>query len=360
MREKIWIDLDNTPHVPFFEPIISSLREKSVPTIVTARDAFQVHQLAESKGLKCKKIGKHYGKNKLMKGVGLIYRALQLAPYILKEKPILGISHGARSQLILGKILHIPTLLIEDYEYCEFPWIMRSNYVMAPNVIPENALPVKKEHIIRYSGIKENVYAWNLNPDPNLLKKFDITTSEIMVTVRPPATEAHYHNPESEDLFVNFMNRACLSPHTKVILLPRNRRQATTIRKQWPEWFQSGKTQIPTDAIDGLNLIWYSDLVVSGGGTMNREAAALEVPVYSIFRGHIGAVDRQLCKEGKLILIESLEDVREKIRITKRLHRPINETTSRATFNQVVSGILNLYHSLLPGRVTTPIPMEMH
>ena len=51
---------------------------------------------------------------------------------------------------------------------------------------------------------------------------------------------------------------------------------------------------------------------------MNREAAALGVPVYSIFRGKIGAVDRQLQREGKLTLIGRIEDVQTRIRLESR------------------------------------------
>src|SRR5437762_9318457 len=90
------------------------------------------------------------------------------------------------------------------------------------------------------------------------------------------------------------------------------------MKDQSPHWFTGSKVVIPEKVVDGLNLLWHSDLVVSGGGTMNREAAALGVPVYSVFRGKIGAVDRNLQAEGRLILIESLEDVDHKIILKRR------------------------------------------
>ena len=117
IRPKIWIDLDNTPHVPFFEPIMEELVERGYPLLVTARDAFQVCELADKKGLSYIKVGRHHGKNRAMKAAGLIVRSMELAPVVLREKPVLGVSHGARSQLLLGNWLRIPTLLIEDYEY---------------------------------------------------------------------------------------------------------------------------------------------------------------------------------------------------------------------------------------------------
>ena len=135
------------------------------------------------------------------------------------------------------------------------------------------------------------------------------------------------------------MERACQVPQARVVLLPRNQRQGEFIRSRWPRWFEGGKSVIPKRALDGLNLIWHSDLVVSGGGTMNREAAALGVPVYSIFRGTIGAVDRQLSAEGRLVLITSVDDVSRLIALGKRERKPLAEVTSKRTLLQIVDAI---------------------
>ena len=346
-KPKIWVDLDNTPHVPFFEPVLEELQARGFPLLITTRDAFQVCELADQKGMQYVRIGRHYGKNRLMKGAGLVYRALQLAPVVIREKPALAVSHGARSQLILSNWLRIPSVLIEDYEYCQFPLMMKPTWLMAPDVIPDAALCLTNGKVRKYPGIKEDVYAWKLHPDPDVLKELGLTESDLVVTVRPPATEAHYHNPEGEKLFEAFMIRACQTPLTRVVLLPRNKKQAEVIRQRWPAWFKNNKTVIPKSAIDGLNLIWHSDLVVSGGGTMNREAAAIGVPVYSIFRGSIGAVDRYLEQSGRLFLVESTEDVAQKIRLEKRARKPLAETTSRKTMVHIVDAIEELAESAL-------------
>jgi predicted glycosyltransferase len=338
-KPKIWIDLDNTPHVPFFEPILEELRARGYPVLVTARDAFQVCDLADKKGISYTRIGRHHGKHRLVKGAGLAYRAAQLAPIILKEKPALAVSHGSRAQILLSNFLKVPTLLIEDYEYSQFPPLMRPTWIMAPEVIPNSSLRGKNGHVRKYPGIKEDVYAWKLSPDSQPLRELGVRDSDLVITVRPPATEAHYHNPESEELFRIFMERACRTPGVKLILLPRNRKQAETIKSRWPNWFQADKTVIPGWAMDGLNLIWHSDLVVSGGGTMNREAAALGVPVYSIFRGSIGAVDKHLQSQERLIMVETPQDVGSKIKLVRRRRGPVAEVTSRTTLRSVVDCI---------------------
>lgn len=313
----IWVDLDNTPHVPFFRPIIQELRGRGYEVVVTARDAFQVLELAKQMGVACTKIGRHYGKNRIMKVTGLFFRAIQMATLIGKKKPVLAISHGSRSQIILSNVLRIPSLLIEDYEFAKFPPLMRPSWRMIPEIIPHDSVESGHSRLLTYPGIKEDVYVPKFTPDSSVLDELGAVETDIIVTVRPPATEAHYHNPESEKLFAAVMGRLHGLPQVLTVLLPRNSRQSEEIKKQWPQYFVDGRVVIPK-ALDGLNLIWHSDLVVSGGGTMNREAAALGVPVYSTFRGTIGAVDKHLEEEGRLILLTSEADVRDKLHICKR------------------------------------------
>jgi len=317
-RKRIWIDLDNTPHVPFFRPIIRELRERDWDVLVTVRDAFQACELADRYGMSYIKVGSHHGKNKLLKLAGLIYRTLQMIPVVAKDRPVLAVSHGSRSQIMLANLLDIPSVLIEDYEFARFLPIMRPRWAIAPELIPGDTLPADIRRVLKYPGIKEDVYVPFFKPDAGILKALGIVNGDIVATVRPPATEAHYHNPESEELFHVAVEKLLAHPNVRIILLPRNQRQAEWIRKKWPGWFLNGRVIVPGHVVDGLNVLWHSDLVISGGGTMNREAAALGVPVYSIFRGKIGAVDRHLAQSHRLTLIESVEDLDRKLRIERR------------------------------------------
>src|SRR5262249_16929776 len=151
--------------------------------------------------------------------------------------------------------------------------------------------------------------------DASILAELGLDENRIIVTLRPPANEAHYRSPESDTLLASTMALLDRHPETQIVLLPRSDRQCVELQEAWPELFASGRIMIPRRAVDGLNLMWHSDVVISGGGTMNREAAALGVPVYSIFRGSIGAVDRYLAAEGRLTLLESAEDVERKLLI---------------------------------------------
>jgi hypothetical protein len=315
-RVKVWIDLDNTPHVPFFIPVMRELERRGHRVVLTARDAFQVCELADHKGLHYVQIGRHHGKNRVAKVMGLVWRSCQLASFCLWHRPDIALSHGARSQIMLCNLLGIPTILISDYEHSKTPLLMHPKWEIVPDSLPDHGL--HSTRVRKYRGIKEDVYAPDFKPDRSLLDLLGLRLEDRVVTVRPPATEAHYHNPEAEVLLERLMERICRTPGMKAVLLPRNKAQEQSLRASNPEWFANGTTVVPQKAVDGLNLLWFSDLVVSGGGTMNREAAALGVPVYSIFRGKTGAVDARLEKDGRLIMVRSPEEVNDKIAFDPR------------------------------------------
>jgi len=318
-KHTVWIDVDNSPHVPFFKPIIDELEKRGYRGVISARDCFQVCGLANLFKLRYRKIGRHYGKNKILKVLGTIYRALQLLPFAYREKPTIAVSHGSRSQLIASSILRIPVVLIFDYEYAKALPLITPTWTMAPEVIQSIGIVFDKKHLLRYPGIKEDVYVPAHQPEVGIREQFGISNEDILVTIRPPATEAHYHNPEAELLFVEVLEAIGKHQNSRMVILPRNeKRQTEWIKNNWLDWFQERKIIIPEHVVNGLDLMWHSDLVVSGGGTMNREAAALGVPVYTIFRGKIGAVDRYLSNEGRLTLLKSVEDVKTKITVEHR------------------------------------------
>lgn len=317
--KKIWIDLDNSPHVPFFSPMIKEFEKRGHTVFVSARDAYQVTDLVDLFGVDCVRVGKHFGKHKVMKVLGVLDRAARLLPYVLNEKPDLALSHGSRSQLLASYGARVPSIIIMDYEHAHqnLLWV-NPTWVICPEIIPDDAIKISKRHIRRYRGIKEDVYAPSMKLQPDTRSRLGVADDEILVTIRPPATEAHYHRPESDVLFDGVMEHLSHDPKVRMVLLPRNARQAEDLKTRFASLLQSRKAILPEHVIDGLNLIWYSDFVVSGGGTMNREAAALGVPVYSIFRGKIGSVDTYLAEHGRLVLLEDVDGAKRKLRIVKR------------------------------------------
>lgn len=340
--KKVWIDLDNTPHIPFFKPIINELKRRGYDCVLTARDAYQVLDLANRFGLKYKRIGHHYGKNKLLKVLGTLIRSIEMIPYIIMNRPALAVSHGSRTQLVVSHLLGIPSLTLIDYEHTQGLVVIKPTYLMVPNVIPLASFGEKTKNISQYPGIKEDVYVVSYNPNPAIIKELKINENKILITIRPPATEAHYFCRASEELFEASMKYLLQVNETQLILLPRNNNQEEFIRQAWPHPVESGKIIIPDHAVNGLDLMWYSDLVISGGGTMNREAAALGVPVYSIFRGTIGAVDQYLSKQGRLILLEQPSDLQSKLKLDRRDKNRSLGQKDKAALYTIVNKIENI------------------
>jgi predicted glycosyltransferase len=319
VQKKIWIDLDNSPHVPFFVPIIPELQARGFEVFLTARDSYQVVELLKFYGIQARIIGKHYGKLKILKFLGTAWRAVSLAYAVRKENIDLSVSHGSRGCMLASALLGKETIAIIDYEHTSKVSVSRMKlWVIHPEIIPLDYSSVDGKRYLKYPGIKEDVYLPSFHPDPQLRSRLGIAPDELLVTVRPPATEAHYHNPEAEGLLTATLKKFSKMQGARVLLLPRNKNQEKELRAAWPSEIASGKIVIPAHVEDGMNLIWNSDLVVSGGGTMNREAAAMGVPVYSIFRGAIGAVDRFLESQGRLVLLENVEQVQTKIRAVRR------------------------------------------
>jgi uncharacterized protein len=343
-QKKIWIDLDNSPHVPFFRPIIKKLQEINYKVFVTARDAYQVRELVEFYGVSANIVGRHYGKHKLWKTLGTCWRAVELTRIIHKEKPDLALCHGSRALLLVSNFLRIPSVILADYGFtAEVPFI-KPTWLMMPSIVGEEEMELgAQKGIISYPGIKEDVYLGSLEPDQTLRTRLGIGADDLLITVRPPATEAHYHNPEADTLLSEVLDRCVKEPSVRILLLPRNGRQEKQLRMALTDHIARKQILIPERVEDGLNLIWNSDLVISGGGTMNREAAALGVPVYSIFRGKLGAVDAYLAREGRLVLLTSPDDVKTKLRIARRqkLLEP-RERSGSATLDVIVRYIISI------------------
>jgi len=306
---QIWIDLANSPHVPFFRSLTDELRNRNHEIVFTARDFAETVELAAAAGFVVDVIGGHGGGKLSGKAGNLIQRGLALARWGRGRKLDLALSHNSYSQILAARALSLKTVTLMDYEHqpANHLAFRLATRIILPRAFPEAALkrfgaaPVK---VRRYDGLKEDVYLGGFQPDPefaNTLLNLGIRTNDLLVTVRPPASEALYHRFTNE-LFDELLKR--LLTTAKVVLLPRNESQRKTYRSGY-----GPNLILPDRPIDGANLIAHSDLVVSAGGTMNREAAVLGTPAASIYLGEWAAVDQQLVEEGRLRRIATLEDI---------------------------------------------------
>ena len=318
-KRKIWIDLDNSPHVPFFLPIIRRLREEGHRVEISARDCFQTCELLDLAGIDYQKIGRHYGRSPIRKVLGLLVRSAQLYRFGRRKDFSVAVSHGSRALILAAKALSIANINMFDYEYSIFGLGIDNvpTKQILPAAITDDLLPrrIDPGRVVKFQGFKEEVYVSEFRPDPDFINRAGFDDQKVIALLRPPATEANYHDPQSELLFQRVIELMLAHPNTLLVLLPRTSKQATALA----QLKKAGENRIvlPNKALDGLNLVWHSDLVISGGGTMNREAAFLGVPAYSIFTGQTSAVDKALIRQNKIVLISNEAQVAE-IKIEKR------------------------------------------
>jgi len=325
-KPAIWIDVDNSPHVPLFAPVIRHFRSNDVTVLLTARDHSQTIELLDLHGFSgtYTVVGTHAGGSKLKKIAGLVSRASQLARFIKKSgvKPAVAVSHGSRSMVLAARWLKIPVITMYDYEHTE-TWIFNrfSTRVLVPEMIRNEALDaigLKPGRRVKYPGLKEEIYLHYFSPTTNFRKKlavelgFAITDATVLAVLRPPATTANYHDPKSEEIFDAILKRINGSENTLAVIVPRTSEQRHEVEQLLERGRYSKKRLIVLKhAVNGLDLADAADLMISGGGTMNREAALLGVPVYSIFSGRLGSIDAQMESDGRINFIRERSQIED-------------------------------------------------
>jgi len=341
MKDTIWVDLDNSPHVPLFIPIINELKLRNYHVIITARDFAQTYQLLKKTDLSYKIIGKHYGKSKIAKLWGTFFRCLQLIRYIRKNKKniLLSLSHGSRSQVIASRLLSIPSYCGMDYEHTESHIFSKFSFkIWIPTFLSAQAIKdigIDEKKVIRYPGYKEEFYIKDFVPNLDFKKLNSIPENKILVVLRPPASQANYHNEASEKILDHLVNKLIASENTYTLFLPRTSDQRIKFAS-----LNSSHFVVLKDVLDGLNLAFYSDLLISGGGTMNREAALLGTPVYSIFSGELGDLDADMEKKGMITFLRSIEDVDSIVKIVPKSENKTNYQVNPDIVNILLNKIL--------------------
>jgi uncharacterized protein len=308
---RIWIDLTNSPHVLVMRPLIEIMRGDGHEVEVTARDFAQTLELCERFGIACTAVGRHRGGRLAAKGLGLVSRSAALVRWARGRNFDIAVGHGSNDISVAAKLLRIPSATAFDYEFANAQHQVNCRLcriVMVPEVIPPERLArfgATPRKLRRYAGLKEEYYLADFQPDKAVLGELGLTRERPLVVVRTPPEVSLYHRFENP-LFRQLLERLA-AEEAQTVVLPRTRTQREEIARL-------GAFTIPERAVDAQSLVAFSDLVVSAGGTMNREAVALGTPVYTTFEGRLGAVDEALLREGRL---RKLGDPRE-IRVERR------------------------------------------
>ncbi len=293
---RIWIDLTNSPHVLVMRPLIDAMREDGHEVEVTARDFAQTLELCARFEISHTAIGRHRGGRLAAKGLGLASRSLALVRWARGRRFDVAMGHGSNDISVAAALLGIPSATAFDYEWAKVQHQVNcrlARAVVVPDAIPpERLFPYGAKGKIRaYQGLKEEYYLAGFEPDDAVFAELGLDAARPLVVVRTPPEVSLYHRFENP-LFPRILEHLARQD-AQAVVLPRTAAQREEIARL-------GDFVVPERAVDAQSLVALADLVVSAGGTMNREAVALGTPVYTTFEGRLGAVDEALLREGRL------------------------------------------------------------
>jgi len=300
---RVWVDLTNSPHPLVLRPIVERLRAAGHEVEITARDFAQTVALARRLGLEPTVIGRHRGAARGAKALGLASRSAALARWARPKRFDLALGHGSNDVSVAAALLRIPSATMFDYEWAAVQHHVNCRLARAV-VVPETIPPQRLERygargkVRAYAGLKEEYYLADFEPDARVIADLGLDSGRPIAVVRTAPEVSLYHRFRNE-LFAGVLERL---RGEQVVVLPRTDAQRA-------ELAATGGFIVPEQAIDAQSLIAAADLVISAGGTMNREAVALGTPVWSTFEGRLGAVDEQLIAEGRLRLLERPDQV---------------------------------------------------
>lgn len=319
---RIWIDLTAPAHPVVFRPLLARLRARGHELLVTARDYAQTLDLCRLHGIDATVVGQHGGASMLRKAGSLVSRSGSLRRRVGRFRPSLAIAHGSNDLALVARMLGVPACNTFDYEWATMQHNVGcrlARRVLVPEAIPLERLRrygVTAERLRQYPGIKEEYYLADFQPDGQLLGRLGVDRARTVVVVRPPPDVSLYHR-RSNPLYLEVLEHIGHDEGVHAVVIPRTRQQRDALRAM-----ALPSVIVPEGAIDGQSLVALCDLVVSAGGTMNREAVALGTPVYTTYGGRLGAVDEALIRDGRL---RPATDVRA-IEVVKQARR---EPTAR-------------------------------
>ncbi len=305
---RVWIDVSNSPQVPFFRPLIALLESRGHSVEVTTRDYAQTLELLRLHGIPHEVVGpRHGGPSAWGKARAMAARLPALRRFAKGRGFDIGLSHASHELPLAARSLSIPSAYAFDYEFARVQHGLGCRAairVVVPDALPQerlDALGAREHKVRRFPGLEEEYYLAGFEPDPSVLADLGLDTERVLVVVRTPPEVSLYHR-HSNPLFADVLRRLGSDPAVQAVVLPRTAEQRGSIAA-----LELPSLVLPEQAVDAQSLVALADLVVSAGGTMNREAVALGVPVFTTFAGRLGAVDEALVRKGRLGVLSSAD-----------------------------------------------------
>jgi predicted glycosyltransferase len=295
----VWVDCTAAAHPLVLRPLVERLEARGHETMVTAREYGQTLGILDRLGIPYTAVGGHGGASRLGKATALAGRSSRLAKLVWRRRPQLALAHGSVDLALVCAAYRIPSVQMQDYEFAGLQRQIAfrlARRVLMPDSIPLERLEkigARERKLFRYPGLKEEYYLAGFEPDPAVLDELGLDRERVLVVVRPPPETSEYH--ARNDLYGETIEHLAGRAEAQAVVIPRTERQGEEVRAMG-----ASNLIVPTRAIDAQSLIALADLVVSAGGTMNREAVALGTPVFTTFAGRMGGVDEALIAEGRM------------------------------------------------------------
>ena len=341
----LWVDLSTAPDPLFFRPLVRRFAALGHRIWITSRQYGETGAIATSCGLDPEVVGVHGGHSTAAKAWANGRRAILLARRARRRHLDLAVSFNSYAQAVAARMCRIPFVTVADYEYqpANHLAFRLAQRVIVPEGFDRETLwrqGAEPGRTIFLPGLKEHVSLVDFEPDPGFsdqLAAMGISSDQLLVTMRPPATNSLYHRFENE-WFYEVLADLARRPGVVVVLLARYSAQAERISALGLD-----NIVVPDAVIDGLNLIYWSDLVVSAGGSMNREAVVLATPAATVFEGQMAGVDRRLIESGMLTDLRSRSGLDSLVIRKKARDLPI--LASESAVEQLVAAMLEMAHS---------------
>lgn len=330
-RPRLWVDMTNSPHVLVLRPIIDEFRRRGWDVDVTAREFAQTLPLLERFDIPYTLIGRHRGRAMAAKAWGLLARSAAMVRFGAGRHFDLALSHASNDLPVASRLLGIPHVTMFDYEFAKLSHhinVRLSRKALVPDAIPLSALSAyggTERKVDRYPGLKEEYYLADFEPDESVPARLGLDPDKVTVVLRTPPSMAAYHRMENP-VFDDVLREIASRDEVQAVALVRTPDQIAGI-----EGVDSGNIVVPREVVDAQSLVYFADVVVSGGGTLNREAVALGTPAYTVFQGVMGAVDTQLMRDGRLFQLERAADLPlvKKVPGAARVRRPVSDLADR-------------------------------
>src|SRR6266540_815821 len=278
---RVWMDLTNTAHVLVLRPLVELLEAEGHDVALTARPLSHTVDLLDDWGHPYTVLGRYGGAGRPGKALAAASRVPQLVRFGRGRSFDCALAHGSTDLPPACRLLRIPNTTMFDYEWASLQHHVNcrlADRVLVPDAIPLGRLArygARPPKLVRYPGLKEEYYLADFEPDRTVLEAVALDPERILVTVRTPPDVSLYHR-KSNRLFQQVLNHLGRQENVQAVVLPRTEEHRDFVRA-----LELPSVIVPEQAVDAQSLITFSDLVVSAGGPMNREAAALGVPVYT-------------------------------------------------------------------------------